>query len=177
MLQLGTEEKHLSLKRMMIIFVIFFTILVIILLILHFNKVKQATTLIINPQPEIKQNETAPKQLSESEVNQIKMDIVTGKREDVPPEIDEPKHIIVGEYLSGCDVISEVNERIICYELYYLNNNVSLKQQKMNCEKLSGNEQSGCLDEFYYSLANTQDSNFCAAIKGTALSKKCLAIG
>jgi hypothetical protein len=173
MLQLGTEDKHKSLRRMMIIFVIFFVILAVILLILHFEKVKQITTQIINPQPEVKQNETAPKQLSESE---IKMDIITGKRQDVPLELGEDKSAIINEYLSSCDMIVDALERVACFELYYVNNDASLKVEKQNCEKLSNAEKTKCLDNLYFTLATQEQSFFCYAIIDEALRNQCLGI-
>lgn len=173
-MQLGTEEKHLSMKRLMIIFVISFTILVIILLVLHFDKIKQITTQIINPQPEVKQNETAPEQLSESEINQIKMDIVTGKREDVPVEIGKPRSLIINEYLYDCSTKLDVKDRIACYEIYYLNNDQSLKQEKQSCESLSGGEKTKCLDNFYYKMATQISRDFCAFITNQELKDECM---
>jgi hypothetical protein len=171
-MQLGTEEKHLSLKRMMIIFVIFFTILVIILLILHFNKVKQATTQIISPQAKDKEKEATPTQVSESEIAQVKMDIITGKREDVPDGVGLTKRTIIKQYLYDCYMMQDLNQKLECYELYFLNEDESLKQQKQGCEALSGDEKTKCLDGYYFEMA-ARSASFCEAIVDKTLRNEC----
>jgi hypothetical protein len=176
-MQLGTEEKHLSLKRLVIIFVIFFAILVIILLILHFDKVKQAANQIINPQAKDKEKETTPAQVSESQSNieQIKMDIITGKREDVPAGFSVTKDAIINEYLYACSVKDDVNVRISCSEIYYLNSDESLKQQKEGCEKLENPDKIKCLDNYYFKIATTLQEDYCEAITDLSLKEECMA--
>jgi Na+-transporting methylmalonyl-CoA/oxaloacetate decarboxylase gamma subunit len=175
----STKQKRAALKG---IIVIIFLILILAVIFIGSKLQKKSGTIeekpveLANAKEPAKANEPA-KELSTAELEQIKMDIITGKREDVPPGFNEPKTLIIGQYLHDCYVMTNVNEKIACYELYYLNNDALLKQQKEDCEKLSGNQRTECLDEFYYEMANSQEGGFCDAIINDALRSNCKEMG
>jgi hypothetical protein len=188
-MQLGTEDKKVSLHRLIIVFLIAFIALVIALVIIYLNEQQKITDEMNQIQkPEASQTSnnqgttgsqklSKTQKLNESEIKQIKMDIITGKREDVPLGTGEDKSAIINEYLSGCDMIADVPERIACFELYYVNNDASLKVEEQNCEKLSNVEKTKCLDNLYFTLATQEQSFFCYAITDEALRNQCLDIG
>ena len=176
-MQLGTEDKKVSVHRLVIVFLIAFIAICTCLVILHLNEQKKSAD-EMNPiqthSTEENKIPSAPGTLSEVQIQQIKMDIVTGKREDVPAEVGIDKNFIISEYLYNCYSKENVKDRVACYEVFYFSNNASLKEQKSDCEKLSSQESTACLDNFYYSLANNYEIVFCDVIKDDALMNKCI---
>ncbi len=112
-------------------------------------------------------------QLSQAEVEQIKMDIITGKRVDVPLGSNLIKRTIIRDYLSNCHMIIDLNKGIECFELYYLNNNASLMQKKNECLDLSNDEKTNCLDQYYFYMGTWEQAIFCDAIINEELRKEC----
>jgi hypothetical protein len=178
-MQLGTEDKKVSMQRAVKILVIFFVLLGIALIVLHFEDVKQMIAemdLIQKPeasQGSANQITTTIPQMSESQISQIKMDIVTGKREDVPAEVAADKDLVVSEYLYNCYMVTDADERTVCYEIYYLSNDAEYRQRKEACEALNAVEKSRCLDAFYYDKSSYNGYDLCYAIKDTALQENC----
>jgi hypothetical protein len=188
------EPKHINLKWLIIVFLIFFTILVAFLLILHFEKQKEGAELpkapVTTPESQegsgttATQTPTTPEAptsgqsaTDDSYIEQVKMDIITGKREDVPLELAEQgkdKELIVAEYLYNCYLTSDPEQGTTCYDLYYLNHDADYKQQKENCEKLSAAEMTACLDKLYYDLSYSKGYDFCRSIKDDSLREECL---
>src|SRR4030042_1174354 len=116
---------------------------------------------------------TPATQLSQAEVEQIKMDIITGKRVDVPLGSNLIKRTIIRDYLSNCHMIIDLNKGIECFELYYLNNNASLMRRKNECLDLSNDEKTNCLDQYYFYMGTWEQAIFCDAIINEELRKEC----
>jgi hypothetical protein len=175
-MQLGTEDKKISVHRLVIVFLIAFIVLVIALVILHLNeqqKVTDEVNQIQKPSTEDNKTPNAPGTLSEAQIEQIKMDIITGKRDDVPAEVGLTKDDIINAYLYTCSIKDDVNVRISCSEIYYLSDE-SLKQQKKGCEKLDGLEKTKCLDNYYFKIATTLQADYCEAITNISLKEECV---
>jgi len=116
--------------------------------------------------------ETQETELTEAEIEQVKLDIVTGKTDEVPEELDTTKRLIVKEYLSKCHDMPVSQEKYDCFELYYTNNDDSLMQKKNECESLTGQEKTDCFDQYYYKLA-FEINIFCDIIKNDGLKNQC----
>jgi len=187
-MQLGTEDKKVSMHRLVIVFLIAFIVLVIALVILYLNeqqKITEEMNQIQKPQKEPQQepNQTAvaggavPPGLTQAEINQIKMDIVTGKRLDVPAAIapaGETRQFIISEYLYNCYSLENINKRVECYDIYFINNDASYRQQKQSCERLSSAELTKCMDKLYFDTSVYKPANICQAIKNNTLREECL---
>jgi len=158
-------------KWLIFVFIIFFIIMCVILTIL---KKDTNSTPSLNVNEKEAGSNPAP---SPANLEQIKMDIITGKRQDVPPEIGEDKALIIAEYLYKCYITENENEKIKCYELYYLTNDAEFKQQKEGCEKLSVAEKTKCLDQLYYDASDKKGYNLCVAIKDDKIRSGCFGIG
>jgi hypothetical protein len=178
-MQLGTEDKQKSLKRLIIVFLIFFAIMAIIMAILYFDRIKQLATGTNTPRLTENQNQNQPSsaqpQLSAEEIEKVKIEVVTGKRQDVPEGIDLDIGLIKADYLYTCYLKNDFNEKLGCYDFYYTYNDASYKQQKENCEKLSGIQNNNCLDNLYYYASANLEATLCPAIKNETLREKCLA--
>ena len=145
------EQKPSKIKWNMLIPIIICLIVIMFLIIIFIGKEKNAQPKVqlnkgksqaeTEPKPEIKttaENQTAIENQTDIKENieQIKMDIITGKREDVPPEIGKSRILIINEYLYSCSIKPDVNDRMACYEVYYMNNDPLLKQEKDNLKHL-----------------------------------------
>ncbi len=100
-------------------------------------------------------------------VEEIKLAVVTGKMDTVPPEIGLTKHQIINAYLFDCYNTKDINKRVSCYEEYYLNQNKELMLRKSQCES----EQ--CLDQFYFDVASLTTAQFCHGIKREVTKAQC----
>jgi hypothetical protein len=129
--------------------------------------------------PEAKKPSQAPKQklvleemepektLSDAEVEEIKMEVVSGKRTDIPQELNTSAEDIVKFYLRDCNTKSG-QEGIECFEYYYENTDEEYVQEKNECL-----DETGCLDNFYYSQADEKHKVFCDAIDNSTLKDEC----
>ena len=115
-------------------------------------------------------------QLSQAEIEQIKLEIITGEREEVPEGLNLTKRTIIKQYLNDCYMIEDLNQKLECYELYFLNEDESLKKQKQGCEALSGDEKTKCLDSYYFEIA-ARSGSFCEVIVDEALRNECKSAG
>jgi len=111
---------------------------------------------------------------SQTDIEKIKMDIITGKTRDVPAGLNLTSRAIIRDYLSDCHMIEDLCKSLGCYELYFLNNDASLKQQKDSCEALSGNERTNCLDQYYFHMGTWERGIFCEAITNPDLMTECV---
>ncbi len=184
------EDKRQATKGIIIIPIMICILIIIFLIIVVFSKGKaiQPETQPVNEKnQEENQIETSPVQKlgvenktadeNQIDIEKIKMEIITGKREGVPPEMatsGEDKQLIIAEYLYSCYIKTEINERIKCYDVYYLSNDEAYRQRKENCEKLSGTEQAKCLDDLYYYASDQLSLNLCPAIQNETLMNACL---
>ncbi len=98
----------------------------------------------------------------------IKLAVVTGKMDTVPPEIGLTKHQIINAYLFDCYNTKDINKRVSCYEEYYLNQNKELMLRKSQCESEE------CLDQFYFDIAPLTTAQFCYGIKSEVTKAQCL---
>lgn len=97
----------------------------------------------------------------------IKLAVITGRTDTVPPEIGLTKHQIIKAYLFDCYNTKDINKRVSCYEEYYLNQDKELMLRKSQCES----EQ--CLDQFYFDIAPLTTAQFCHGIRSEVTKAQC----
>jgi preprotein translocase subunit SecG len=164
-----------NLKRLIIIFIIFFAVMCVILIYLHFSQQP-----IINNLENDKQKLDEKVQSIEQNIpinptseEQIKLEIVTGKRQDVPPEIGESKDMIIRDYLYNCYLLIDNKEKLDCYTQYNFNDNMSVAKDKNYCMTLSVNEKTECLDALYYKIGTELEQTFCFEIINIEMREEC----
>lgn len=110
---------------------------------------------------------------NEDNNQKIKMDIITSKIEDIPPEINKTKSEIIDDYLWRCHQLQTTKEKIDCIDVYYGNKNY--QEIKSQCNSLVGKDQKRCMEEYYYFQAQSSlDETYCMGIKDEALRQECL---
>ncbi len=117
--------------------------------------------------PPTKRSEPKP------DVNKTIEDIITGKTDETPEELNMTYEEAVRKYVYNCHYMSEPQDRLSCIEAYYSNNDEDYVRQKEECEKLDADEKDGCLDEFYYRMAREKTDIFCEAIMDAGLKNEC----
>jgi hypothetical protein len=184
------DKRQATTKGIIIIPIIICALVIIFLVITVFSKGKATEQEIqpvenkrnVEPEPQSRDNTPAEKTgdenqataKSQTEIEKIKMDIITGKREDVPDDLNMSSRAIIRDFLYKCSITEELNKKLECFELYYLNNDANLMQQKKGCEALGGDEKTKCLDKYYFMMGGTERAYFCEAITDTELRNECL---
>ncbi|MBN2459925.1 hypothetical protein JXB28_06595 [Candidatus Woesearchaeota archaeon] len=123
------------------------------------------------PEPEQK---TTSQELSPEEIEQIKMDIITGKLEEVPEGLEMEAYTIIRDYLYECNLNSDISKKLECFEVYFLNDDASLMQIKSECLSLIEDKKAECLDQYYFNMGVEKREAFCEVIVNPELRAECL---
>lgn len=110
----------------------------------------------------------------QNDYEQIKLEIATGRRSYVPAELNKTREIVILEYLNDCYHLRESKQQIKCYEEYYLGSDNSMRQQKLSCEGLNGEDMISCMDQFYLALAIKTGRVFCGAVQDQEINEECV---
>jgi hypothetical protein len=95
--------------------------------------------------------------------------IVQNPDYSVPPNFNFSKRDVVFEYISSCENIIDLEKRVNCLDVYFLNNVPVLKPLLENCTE--GDRM--CLDTYYLEAAMYGGQAYCNMIITQSLKEEC----
>jgi len=107
---------------------------------------------------------------SDQEVEEIKMDIITGQQIDTPIDMEESKTDLIKEYIKDCHGLYDLELELDCFLVYYRSNDDEFISQINACED------SDCRDQVYYDYGLNEKKAFCTAIENEELKSECIGI-